>query len=464
MSSTDMTRFERQAARIAAAASPPTDQLTLIRAPQPTARVAGMDLGWQSFIDDQEYVPELKWPQSVRAYQRMRTDSQLSGLFRAMTMPIRRYRFLLDPNGADERAVIGVSEDFNIDIKGRDPRPRGRQRDRFSHPKHLWHSLLAMMYGHAYFEQVGRIVNDQWRLRKLVPVMQDTLTRINVADDGGLISVMQGYTRPSATVLGAGMTGNEIPVDRLIAFVWEQEGANWVGRSIFRDCYRNWLIKDRLLRVDAINHERAGGVPVGTAQPGASPREISQLSQAAQQFKVGEASGLGIPAGSKMDLLKLGSGTDVIASIRYHDEAMARLFLHMFIQLGQTETGSRALGQAFIEYAFIAQKTVAQWYCDVMNEHMIEDWVDWNIGEDEPQVPLLTFEVNQEDERVAVQDLVQMAEAGLLTLDLDLENSLRDRFNLPLRREDGSLESTQTQTSIVRRKPRVVSSIARIFS
>ena len=412
----------------------PTTQESKVRQPQPVAgrKALGFDLGWQHFIDTTEYVPELRWPMSVRAYQKMRTDAQLSGLFRAMTMPIRRFRWLIDPNNANPAIVDALSADLNLDVKGQEPRPRGRRKRRFSFDRHLYHALLALMYGHMYFEQVGEIVDNRWRLRKLVPIMPDTITQILTADDGGLISVKQGFSKPVGTVLGSvGIGGQiELPVDRIAAYVWEQEGANWVGRSIFRDCYRNWLIKDRLMRVDAINHERAGGVPWIEAQPGASPKELEAMKQMAMKFKVGEDSGGAVPSGATLNIARLGAGTDVVASIRMHDEAMARLFLHMFIQLGQTTTGSRALGEAFIEQAIIAQKAVAQWFIDITNEHVIEDWVDWNFGEDEEFVPLLTYEMEPQVETLTVEEMVKLVDAGIIQVDEDLEAGVRERYNL----------------------------------
>jgi phage gp29-like protein len=171
-------------------------------------------------------------------------------------------------------------------------------------------------------------------------------------------------------------------------------------------------------------------VPIVEGQPGASPRELEAMSKMAQNFKVGEDSGGSLPSGAKIDIKRMGSGTDVVNSIRYHDESMARLFLHMFIQLGQTETGSRALGQSFIEYAFIAQKAVAKWFADVTNEHVIEDWVDWNY-ENEDNVPRLVWEIQEEDEHLAVEELVKLVTAKVVTVDEEMENTLRERYHLP---------------------------------
>jgi hypothetical protein len=421
------------------ASAPPTQEIGYERQPRaPIGRPPNLttDLGWNQFVDDVEYVPELKWPRSVKSYQRMRTDSQLSGLFRAMTMPIRRFHWLIDPNGADPAIVDHVANDLNLDVKGQEPRPHGRMKGRFSWDSHLYEGLLALMFGHAYFEQWGQVEADGlFHLKKLAPRPQDSIQEINVADDGGLISIRQGFVNNRSTgVLGySTVQGVEIPVDRLVAYIWEQEAANWVGRSLFRDCYRNWLVKDRLLRVDAINHERAGGVPIVEGQPGASNTELARMSQLAQEFKVGEAAGGALPAGAKLNLHKVGGGTDVIGSIRYHDESMARMFLHMFIQLGQTETGSRALGEAFIEYAFLAQKAVAKWFADVTNEHVIEDLVDWNFGENVDTVPLLTWEIQEEDEHIAIEELVKLIQVKAVIVDEELEDMLRERYHLTKR-------------------------------
>lgn len=418
--------------------APPVRELGAMRqVPNAGATLGGMNLGWAAFADDVEYVAELKWPHNIRVFDQMCTDSQLSGLYRAMTYPIRRFQFLIEPNGARPLIVNDIAQDMNLDIAGQEPKPRGRRKQRFSFDDFLFHALLGLRYGHMPFEQVGEIIpaafypgGQRWALRHLYPRMPRTLSQINVGQDGGLISIRQNIIRAENVVGIKGYAGPEIPIDQLLWFAWEKEGPNWTGRSIFRDCYKNYLIKDRLMRVDAVNHERAGGIHVATAPQGASPAEIERLNQMAQSAVVSESGGGAVPFGAQYDIKKIGSGTDVINSIKYHDEAMARLFLHMFLQLGSTETGSRALGQTFVEYAFIAQRAVATWFCDVVNEHLFEDWVDWNWGTDEP-APLLTFVVKEEDERIATIDLVALIEAGAITVDDELEATLRERYKLP---------------------------------
>lgn len=379
-------------------------------------------LPWGLFFgDESERVPELTWPRSIRTYEAMRNDAQIKALLQAATLPIRRYKWMIDPNGAPANVVQRVAEDFGLPVKGEDAKPTGRRRNRFSHDYHLYHSLLAFTYGFMFFEQVGDIVDGQWRLRKLAPRMPESIMDIRVEKDGGLRSIKQNLGLPAI----------EIPVNRLVAYVWEREGGNWVGRSMLRPLYKNWLIKDRLLRVDAIKHERNGvGIPVATGSQDMQRPQLDELGLMAQKFKAGESAGGAIPYGSKLDLVGVsGAVPDTVASIRYHDESMARAFLAMFIQLGQTTTGSRALGSEFIDYFALSQETMANWYCAVTNEHVIEDMVDWNDGED-VAAPTICFERDEEPE-LAIADFVEMVKSGAITTDPELEAAMREKYNLP---------------------------------
>lgn len=395
---------------------------------------------WSSFYDDTEFVPELQWPQSVKTYEMMRTDTQLSALFNATANALLRFKWILDPNGADEEIVNKCSEDYNLPIQGEEVNARRRSKRRFVFQKHLQRALSAGIYGHYYFEQVGYIGTDRnlpadglWHLRKLAERPPRTIQDIRVASDGGLVSIIQNTQKQT----GPQMWGQlpEIPVDNLVAYVWDQEGANWVGRSWFRECYKNWVIKDRLMRIDAINHERAGGVPYIEAHPGATYDEINQLNKMAQGFRIGDTAGGAVPAGAKFNIAR-GTNSSVVDSIRYHDEAMARRFMLMVMQLGQTETGSRALGNTFVEFWAGGLASIADWICDTFNEHVIEDDVDWNWGEETEQVPLLAYEY---DPLFAVQDLALAVEKKLIVMDEELEAYVRKEMGVPDKGEEPRL-------------------------
>lgn len=386
---------------------------------------------WRMWMDTQEYVPDLRWPRSVKTFNEMRTDSQLAALVTAVMYGITQLRFLIDDNGARPSLVKEVAEDLNLQIKGKDDEPTGRIKRRFSHHKFATQAMLAVVGGHMYFEQVGEIVDGKWRLRKMAPRMPHTLQQINVADDGGLVSIKQW--------MGNGLQGSipgtqpEIPVDHLTAFIFQQEGYSWVGRSMMRDCYKDWLIKDRLMRVEAINHERAGGVPYANAPQGATVTEIEDLDAMMRQFRIGETAGGALPFGAELHIAK-GSGSDIDKTIQRYNESMARKFMMMVANLAQggQHVGSYALGDIFNDLWHIGQRAIAQWYCDTVNEHIIEDIADWNYGEDEELVPKLVWERTREDS-LGIEQLALLVQRGVIIVDEEVENAVRYKYQLPRR-------------------------------
>lgn len=401
-----------------------------------------------AMAEDLEYVPELMHPMSVSTYRQMRNDAHLDALYRGTTMPILRYKWMIDENGCDPKRVQKLAGDLRLPIKGKDPAPIPRYKHRFNFRRHLQDALRSLYYGHYCFEIVGEVEDPTispegklsggyWHLRKLAPRPPHTLEELRLAPDGGLkwiiqtTAAMQGQSVELTGGVGGGMS-----VDRVVWYSWDQEGANWWGRSWFRPCYRNWLIKDRLVRVDAVKHERNGmGVPIGVGAQGYTDDELKSLARLAQSFRAGENAGGAIPFGTDLKLLGVqGSIPDTILSIRFHNEEMSRAFLSMILDLGQTKFGSRALGEEFGSRLDLSQDGVAHWFCDIFTEHVIEDYWDWNYGEDEEFAPRLVFE-HDDDPRVATADLSLMIQNGVIQVDDELEKAVREGMHLPMKDE-----------------------------
>lgn len=382
--------------------------------------------------DDLELVPDLKWQPGgkglVGAYHRMRTDSQVQGLFNGTTYPIRRYGWFLEPNGAREEVVTMLSRDYNIPIRGEEDQPRGRRQGRFNFQNHLRHALLALLYGHMYFEQSGEFDSQlYWHLRKLGPRMPQSIMKFNLARDGGLSSIEQKGM--GATAQGRRKT---LSINRLVGYVWEQEGANWSGRSMCRGIYKNFLLKEIVMKLGSINIERAGGVPVVTGPKGATPEDLAELGKFARQFRVGSNAGGSIPWGAELTLARAAGGDEAINYVKMQNEEMARGWLMMFLNLGQAGShGSYAMSDSFIDYVLNTQEVIAQWFCDVFTEFMIEDDVTWNWGPDE-EIPLLVYK-RTDDRQLAVSDMVSLIDKGAITMDDELEAWIREDYKMPRR-------------------------------
>jgi hypothetical protein len=395
----------------------------------PALPVAVSEIGYAQAVSswwawDIETTPELRWPWSVQVYDQMRSqDAQIVSVLRAVSLPVIRTPWRLDPAGARARVVQLVADDLGLPIVGKAPRPTPRTKDRFSWSEHLRLALLMLPFGHMFFEQLYRVDDTgRARLRKLAPRLPKTIAEINVAPDGGL-----NFIRQYAMVGSAQLP--EIPVDRLVAYIHDREGGNWIGRSLLRPAYKNWLIKDRLLRVQAQTIERNGmGVPLYKGAP--DEADLTKGSAMAQAWRAGEAAGAAVPHDADLVLRGVeGALPDANPAIRYHDEQIGRAVLAHFLNLG-TQTGSWALGTTFADFFTLSLQTVAQQIADVATCHVIEDLVDVNFGPDEP-APRIVFDEIGSRQAATAQALKLLVDAGILHPDMTLEEAVRQQYGQP---------------------------------
>jgi len=349
-------------------------------------------------------VPDLKWPRSVSTYEQMLfSDSQVTGLYLGLTLPILNYTWWIEPpvdGGLSDMAQV-MADDLGLPLG----EPEDGQEEpakpglyRFDFGAHLSEALLAIGYGHYYFEIVGEVGDDGlWHLRKLGSRAPHTIGDFDVAEDGGLRAIRQNIVTIGTSGL-AGLSAGQsppIPVDRLVGYVWRPDArARWTGRSMLRPLHKHWILNDKLMRVDTVNHDRAGGVPKVTTDDSYRGSNLQELAQIASSFRVGEDAGLALPPGADLSLVRVG-GTDVVGSMRYHDEKMAFAWSAMVRQLGQTQTGSRALGGTFAGLEELARRAVAQWVAGTFREYLIEKWWAYNVPVDAqgrlPAAPSLRF-------------------------------------------------------------------------
>lgn len=362
-----------------------------------------------SFWADLTYepTPELQWPDSVAVFDRMRKqDAQVSSVLRAVTAPILRTGWSIDGNGCRDEVTEFVARCLGLPIKGADPEEDFtaglRGRDRFSWHVHAREALLMLPFGHSFFEQVYRADPDgRYRLRKLALRPHRTISRVNVARDGGLVSIEQHGTLSRSRSGSAEVT---LPVNRLVAYAHEREGGNWLGVSVLRPAYKNWLLKDRALRAWSTSVDRNGmGVPI--YEGAENEKDLSAGRKLATQVRGGSNAGGAVPHGAKLDLKGVsGSTVDIDKFVRYQDEQIARAVLAHFLNLG-TQTGSWALGSTFADFFTLSLQMVAEDFRDTANAHVVEDLVDVNWGSAEPAPRLHFDEIGQSQTEAALAEM-----------------------------------------------------------
>ena len=394
---------------------------------------------WGYLSDAQnESNPDLRWPASIDVFDRMRReDSQVLSTLLAVELPVRRANWALDATGCRPEVAEVISKDLDLPIKGQPPAPSAlRRRNRFSWLEHLRLAQLENVYGHSVFEQVYEVRESLIRLRKLAWRPPRTISDWGVAKDGGLEWVKQ---------YGYGTSGDiKLDINRLVVYVRNREGGNWVGQSLLRAGYKNWLLKDRIMRSQALTIDRNGlgvpiyeGAPVPDGMQGAErdawiAAERENGLELAKAFRSGETAGASIPSGAKLTLRGVeGDLPDTDKPISYHDEQIARAVLAHFLNLG-TETGSWALGSTFADFFAGSLQASALHLADVTQQHVIDDLVDLNWGEDEP-APRLVFDEIGASSPATAEAIKLLVEAGVLTPDNMLEDHIRQTRGLPVR-------------------------------
>lgn len=409
------------------------DTQIAIPTPQEVGYVNGGQENFYTYGRELENIPELQWPQCLSVYDRMRNDSQISAVLSAIALPIEATTWRLDPNGASDEVTEFIAQQLDLPIIGKEgEHKKKRRRRRFSWAEHLRHALLMVPFGAMFFEQVVETTPEGlWGIRKIAPRMPDTLQAINVARDGGLISIDQKPPGDIGVIRASDATKTTIPIDRLVAYSYRREGGNWAGRSILRPAYPHWALKQPLLKIEALAVERNGvGVPDYENPPGATPEQIEKGRKMAESYRAGSSAGMSRPSGSKFQLL--GTTGQIMSArpvIEYHDSQIARVALAHFLNL-DGKGGSYALATTHQDLYTIAENSLGTEIAGTANHHIVEDLVDWNWGPDEP-APRIVFDDLRSDSLSIANSLRTLADAGLIRPDRSIEEWLRRDLGAP---------------------------------
>lgn len=385
-----------------------------------------------------EKVPELRWPWAYGVYDDMLTSPQVAGVFSAVVQTILGTGWRLDGTGCRPDIVQHCARDLAVPVVGateEDDDTALPVEDMFSWDEHVEIAIDEYLrYGHSIFEQKAQWGGDGlWHLSKLGWRAGRTITKYNVARDGGLISVEQ--TPGAGLVLPAGSTASSakpLPISRIVVYVRNRRGGNWRGESLLRPAYGPWMMSSRAQRIELILGERAGS-PVVVYKAAEKETDLTAGKAIATAVRVGREAGVAVPYGAEL-LLKGIDGTlpDLDKTIRRHDERIAGSVLANFLNLGsQSGTGSYALGSTFFNAFVLALQKVAKDIARTASRHVVADLVRWNWpGE---RAPRLVFDEIGARRDALVQALATLVNAGVLTADQDLEEFVRAALGIPAR-------------------------------
>jgi phage gp29-like protein len=365
-----------------------------------------------------EYNPELAGLAAVYTYEQMRrSDAQVAATLQAIKLPILAATWDVKvPQAAsavEREAAEFVRQVFFEDL---------------NFTSILRNALLELDFGFAVHEDVWRATGNRIRLAKLAPRLPITAYRWLTDESGENLAALEqmGYR-------GSEYIVTQIPANKMDVFTFNQEGQNYTGLALLRPMYQHWYIKSNLYKVDAMTCERNGmGVPTVTMGEDAKREDRENALQWVQSLVAHERTGLVLPHGWSFKLEGVtGQLRDPKDSIAHHNMAISMAGLAMFLMLGESSHGSRALGVTMSDFFLLSLEATARQIARTLNLGTVKRLVDYNFSgiQHYPQlVPqqMLTLKFD-----AVVEALNKLAQFGVVAPDDKLESWMREKMGAP---------------------------------
>jgi hypothetical protein len=415
--------------------------------PQPQLGFVGTPV-FRGFLRDVgEYNPQMEGLTAVRTYEKMRrSDSQVAATLLACELPIRSATWEVVPASDDpvDRAIASfVRENLFGGLEYTSP--SGIKTSQ-SWDDVLRNALLMLAFGASAHEEIFTIDGAMVRLARLAPRLPATFYRWITDSDGETLLALNQYGYRNASYESV-----VIPAERLAVFTFNQEGANFFGRSMLRPAYMHWYIKHQLYRIDAIAGERNGlGVPTIEQGEGSSKEDREAAAKWVEQLAAHEKTGLSLPAGWKFALKGVeGNVRDLYNSIQHHNIEISRSALAFFMNLGQgaRSSGNRALADSQTDFFFLALQATADQIARTMTFTSLKQLVDYN-WEGISRYPQLTVSnLRARNFNDTFDLLTRLAQSGIVAPYPELTQYVTREMGLPQRQDSGVSPPTSGQNS-----------------
>jgi len=372
---------------------------------------------------------ELNFPKSVEIYDKMRrTDGQVKSSILAITLPVLSLEWDIEPYKPTDTTGAAMQAD-----------PRDIEVAKFVKADLLegmttpWklalRQILGMLWaGFWIMEPVWEVGEDgKIHLRKLAPRLPKTVFRWIMERDGGLKTVIQRGMNPATGAIEQ----IDLPIERLLVFTHEKEGANWTGLSVLRSAYLHFYFKQWLYRIGAVNVERGGGVPVLSLPENADDDDKRAARDVGESFHLHERAYVLEPFGWKF---RMETGTsrigDVMSQVEHHNQQIVANILAQFMDQSGSIT-SRAGTSEFMDIFLMALEAVIGNVEETINRHLLQPWCDMNFPGLKGYPKLKAQNIRGFNVRRMGIVLRALADGRLISPDEQLEGFLRQGMGLP---------------------------------
>ena len=395
------------------------------------------DTGWIY----EEFLRELQGRKGIEVYKEMSENDDIIGaILFATEMLMRQSKWSIQEAGT-EQVDLDAAEFV---------------RTCMDDMEETWSDFISevlsfLTYGWSYHEivykrRMGRSKNPEtnskytdgligWR--KLPIRSQDTLWEWKYDEKDNLIGLVQCAPPLYEQVF--------IPIEKALHFKTKSRKGNPEGRSVLRNCYRNWYFKRCIQEIEGIGIERdLAGLPVLEAPEGVDiwsdeyAAELAKAERIVRSVRRDEREGIVLGNGWKFSLTSTGGRRqfDTNQIIERYDTRMAMTVLADFVLLGHQAVGSFALSSDKTELFGVALGAFLDLICEVFNNQAIPRLIDIN-GEHFAGItdyPILTHgDIETQDLSQLGEFVSKMVGIGAITPDESMEDYLRLAADLPER-------------------------------
>lgn len=356
----------------------------------PTEKGASGTVNMQGFLQQEEYLSDLKGQQGLRIYDRMRrSDPDVREALGHISAPVRRalVNASVEP-ASDEPEDQEIAEMVRCTLFEWAETPWSRT---------VSQMLTMLPFGHSVFETCWQVVDAELEVtdpvtgeveslpsrqflvwERLAQRLVRTIWKWNVAN-GRLESIEQ------QTFKGEAWERITIPAEDLIIFTLEQEGDDYTGMSLIRSAYKPWMLKELIEKVSGMSVERHGvGTPIAypSTEAQADDPIYDRLEAILQDHRSGEMNYIVAPGPKNMGrgdglngytfeiLSPAGGLPDFTGLLEYYRGAIKGSVLARFAELGHGSTGARATGDTQSEVWRDALKAILDEILGPLNQKL----------------------------------------------------------------------------------------------
>lgn len=228
--------------------------------------------------------------------------------------------------------------------------------------------------------------------------------------------------------------------NKFIHYAYRSSFGSPYGRSDLEEAYRDWFMKNSLVKFEAIYLEKFGTPSILTKYTG-TKGERDELIKMLSRLR---GAGVGvIPKDVEYEIIDAtaGGGSHFRKAIEAKDEAISKAIL-MPNQLGfnKTEVGSNAKAMTHFDiFVWVIQGIQKEIEETIINEQIIRPLINYNFGEQE-EYPKFCFNPIKESDKVEIFKLwFEALKGGAVKATVEDENYIRQSIEFPERKEDSEL-------------------------